>query len=67
MSVFILKPLMGAIPATQKQISIPIAHGVEINDEGQSSREWVMMDGTSLMGQLGQPYPGPVQGWVRRG
>jgi predicted ester cyclase len=53
-----LKSPMGEIPPTQKTLSIPIAHGIEFDAEGRSIHEWVVMDGTSMMGQLGLLPPG---------
>jgi steroid delta-isomerase-like uncharacterized protein len=53
-----LKSPMGEIPATQKKLSIPIAHGIEFDDQGLATHERVIMDGTSMMGQLGLVPPG---------
>ncbi|MBA3539722.1 MAG: ester cyclase [Deltaproteobacteria bacterium] len=49
----VMKTPMGDVPATNKKIGQLLFHRLAINDENRANEEWVFMDPSTMMGQLG--------------
>ena len=56
---------MGPVPATNKKVGFFAAHGIELNDAGKATKEWLAYDGGTVAGQLGlmqMPHRKVVEG-----